>query len=68
MINLSLRDVANSNTRFEYSMLAMVVFGIGEIVGGLLIGQVVDRKSSKLASLVNLGLVLSTVLLTLLYL
>jgi MFS family permease len=68
MINLSLKDVANSNTRFEYSMFAMVAFGLGEIVGGLLIGQVVDRRGSKLASLVNMGLVAFTVLLTLFYL
>lgn len=38
MINLSLRDVPTYNARFEKSMFAMVAFGVGEIVGGLLIG------------------------------
>ncbi|TNV71880.1 hypothetical protein FGO68_gene9607 [Halteria grandinella] len=49
-------------------MFAMVAFGFGEIFGGLSIGQVVDRKGSKFASLVNMGYVLFTIALTLLYL
>jgi predicted MFS family arabinose efflux permease len=49
-------------------MFAMVAFGFGEIVGGLSIGQVVDRKGSKIASLVNMAYVLFTVLLTGIYL
>jgi predicted MFS family arabinose efflux permease len=68
MITLSLKDHPDINTRFEKSMYAMVSFGFGEIVGGLLIGQVVDRKGSKPAALVNMGLVFVTVLLTVIYL
>jgi predicted MFS family arabinose efflux permease len=49
-------------------MMAMVAFGFGEIVGGLMIGQVVDRKNSKVASLVNLGLVAVTTVFTLIFL
>ena len=49
-------------------MFAMVAFGFGEIFGGLIIGQVVDRKNSKIASIYNLGFVAFTTILTLLYL
>ena len=68
MINLSLRDIPSYNTRFEKSMFAMVAFGVGEIVGGLLIGQIVDRKGSKRASLVNMTLVFLTTIMTIMYL
>jgi len=47
-------------------MFAMVAFGFGEIFGGLIIGQVVDRKNSKIASLYNLGFVAFTTILNLL--
>ena len=49
-------------------MFAMVAFGFGEIIGGLAIGQVVDRVNSKIASLVNMALVLFTVFITAIYL
>jgi MFS family permease len=49
-------------------MFAMVAFGFGEIFGGLIIGQVVDRKNSKIASLYNLCFVAFTTILTLSYL
>ena len=49
-------------------MFGMVAFGFGEIVGGLAIGQVVDRKNSKIASLVNAIFVLAAVATTLAYL
>jgi len=68
MITLSLKDSPDINTRFEKSMYAMVAFGFGEIVGGLVIGQVVDRRGSKSASIVNMGLVFMTVILTVFYL
>jgi len=35
-------------------MLAMVLFGIGEILGCFFIGYIVDKKGSKIAVLVNL--------------
>jgi predicted MFS family arabinose efflux permease len=49
-------------------MFAMVAFGFGEIFGGLIIGQIVDRKNSKVASLFNLGFVAFTTVLTIIYL
>ncbi len=49
-------------------MLAMVAFGVGEIAGGLVIGQVVDRKNSKVASIYNVGFVAFTTFITLIYL
>lgn len=67
IISLSLQG-ENNEKQFEKSMLAMVTFGVGEIVGGLVIGQVVDRKNSKIASLYNVGFVGLTTLMTLIYL
>ena len=46
----------------------MVAFGFGEIFGGLTIGQIVDRKGSKFASLINMAIVLFTVIMTIIYL
>ena len=49
-------------------MLALVAFGVGEIVGGAIIGQVVDRQSSKIGSLYNVGFVAFTTVLTIVFL
>lgn len=38
-----------SNIQFEKTMLAMVTFGIGEIVGCIFIGRVIDKMGSKKA-------------------
>lgn len=47
-------------------MMAMVVFGCGEIIGGLFIGQVIDRIGNKLTSaLIIIFVTLQTVLLLL---
>lgn len=40
--------------QFKMSMLALVLFGVGEIVGCFFIGMVVDKFGSKTATLVNL--------------
>ena len=37
----------STNTQYEKSMLAMVVFGLGEMLGCFFIGVVVDRRGSK---------------------
>jgi len=42
------------------ALLAHAAFGLGEILGGLLIGFVVDKLGSKRAILLNLSLLLST--------
>ena len=38
-------------------MLAMVAFGFGEVLGGPFMGYVVDRYSSKIGSIVNVGVI-----------
>jgi hypothetical protein len=38
-------------------MLAMVGFGVGEVVGGFLIGALVDRFGTKVAVLTNLSII-----------
>jgi predicted MFS family arabinose efflux permease len=38
-------------------MIAMVFFGVGEILGCFFIGYVVDKLGSKLASLFNIAIV-----------
>lgn len=45
---------ASQNEQLEKSMLCMVVLGVGEIVGGPFIGQVIDRFGNKHASLLSL--------------
>jgi MFS family permease len=40
--------------QFKMSMLALVLFGVGEIVGCFFIGMVVDKFGSKIATVVNL--------------
>ncbi len=34
-------------------MMAMVIFGIGELIGCFFIGLIVDKKGSKFAALVD---------------
>jgi predicted MFS family arabinose efflux permease len=40
-------------------MLAMVGFGVGEVLGGFLIGFIVDRWGTKAAVITNLIMILS---------
>lgn len=39
-------------------MLAMVLFGVGEILGCFFIGYIVDKKGSKYATIFNLAIML----------
>eukprot|EP00347_Sterkiella_histriomuscorum_P022843 403336943 len=48
----------NDQSQFKKAMLAMVAFGVGEMIGGQIIGQVVDKVSSKAACVVNLGIMI----------
>lgn len=41
-----------------YSMFAMITLGIGEIIGGLFIGQVIDRIGNYFSTFVGIGLIL----------
>ena len=47
-----------SENKLERSMIAMVIFGLGEVVGGILIGLVIDRKGSRYVAIVNVLVVL----------
>ncbi len=63
-------DTLPDNTeqqQFEKSMYAMVSFGVGEMLGGLLIGQVVDKRNSKDAVWVNIAITMIMMFLTILY-
>ena len=44
--------------QFKLSMLAMVLFGVGEILGCFYIGFIVDRYGSKVATVHNLVIIL----------
>ena len=49
-------------------MMAMVAFGVGEMVGGQLIGLIVDRISSKMAALANVIIIITMTGITLWFL
>jgi MFS family permease len=56
MMTGTLQDESDPE-QFKYSMLAMVGFGVGEILGGFLIGYIVDKFGTKMAILMNLVLI-----------
>ena len=47
-----------SNVSFELSMFAMVSLGIGEILGGILMGIIIDKIGPKRSAFINVSLVL----------
>ena len=49
-------------------MLAMLVFGIGEVLGGFFIGQIIDSHGSKLVSIINVVLIVVMTFITLAFL
>ncbi|CDW80279.1 major facilitator superfamily protein [Stylonychia lemnae] len=51
--SISLTD-DDSQSQFKKAMLAMVALGVGEMMGGQIIGLVVDKVNSKVACIVNL--------------
>ena len=46
-------------------MLTMVAFGVGEILGCLFIGKIVDRTNNRVAGFVNLFIIVTMTGLTL---
>ena len=46
-------------------MLTMVAFGVGEILGCIFIGKVVDRSNNRVAGLINLFVLVAMTALTL---
>jgi MFS family permease len=57
----------NEDNQFFYSMLAMIWFGIGEVIGCVYIGQIIDRFGSKIASLHICAIILIMGALTIVY-
>jgi predicted MFS family arabinose efflux permease len=51
--------------QYKWSMLAMVVFGLGEILGCFFTGYIVDKFGSKVASILNVCIVVVMTLVTL---
>ena len=56
------------NIQYEKSMYAMVIFGVGEMIGCFFIGFIVDKKGSKFASLVDVAIIIVQTAITLLFL
>ena len=54
----------DDHKQFKLSMLAMVLFGVGEILGCFFIGFIVDRYGSKIATIFNLLIMLTMGLVT----
>ena len=57
----------SDSVKLERSMTAMVVFGFGEVFGGLIIGQVIDAKGSRFVAVLNTLIVLLMSSVTLLF-
>ena len=53
MIAGTVKNEPDPNKINQKAIFAMVALGVGELIGGQIIGQVVDRWGSKKASLVN---------------
>ncbi|CDW84340.1 major facilitator superfamily protein [Stylonychia lemnae] len=49
--------IQDSGKKLERSMIAMVIFGIGQVAGSLLVGQIIDRRGSKYVSMLNCGII-----------
>lgn len=52
------KDGRDEHNQFKLPMLAMVLFGVGEIIGCFYIGLIVDRYGSKVATIHNLFIIL----------
>ena len=57
----------DDHLKFKHSNLAMVLFGIGEILGCFVIGYIVDRFGSRVASVMNIVIMISMTLVTVIY-
>ena len=53
---------------YEQAMMAMIMLGVGELCGCLVIGHVIDRKGNRFAALVDMMIVIGMTLITLAYL
>jgi len=50
-------DAENEKREYKLSMLCMVSFGVGEVLGCFFIGLFIDKIGSKISSVVNVALV-----------
>jgi len=57
-----------SEDKLERSIIAMVIFGLGEVMGGLIIGQIIDRRGSRYVAVVNVLIVFIMTFVTLAFL
>ncbi|TNV78413.1 hypothetical protein FGO68_gene871 [Halteria grandinella] len=66
IITESIEGDLEENEKLSKAFTAMIFLGIGEIVGGLVIGQVIDKIGNKLASLISfVSIIVQTVALML---
>lgn len=56
LVEMLSRSVGGNNPQYQFkmAMLAMVLFGVGEILGCFYIGAIVDKYGSKTATVCNL--------------
>ena len=50
-------DPVITKRKHFWALLAMVLFGVGEILGAFFIGFFIDRIGSKLSTFINLGII-----------
>jgi predicted MFS family arabinose efflux permease len=60
--NFKDRDDVNKESK---ALFAMISFGFGEVIGGIIHGKVIDRWGSKNASIINVFICISMILMTL---
>lgn len=68
MITNTITESTDSDLKLEKSMLAMIVFGVGEVCGCLFIGQMIDNYGSKMVSLINVAIIVLMTFVTLAFL
>lgn len=57
--------INDSSKKLERSMIAMVIFGVGEVCGCVFIGQMIDSCGSKFVSIINVFIILAMTIVTL---
>lgn len=67
-ITNSLLTINDSDYKLERSMIAMVVFGVGEVCGCIFIGQMIDNYGSKVVSIINVVIIVIMTFVTLAFL
>jgi MFS family permease len=69
LVDIIADSVIGTDAEQQYkSVLAMIAFGVGEILGCFFIGWVVDKYGSRKASWVNVGICLIMTVVTIAFL